>query len=237
MAVSITNLAAAGDTTDRGSGNPYTTASVTLEAGRLYVLAVVGNRVDNPDTPTVTSSGATWTLRESVDYNTIASPDHRICVFLGTVASQQIGAISIEYAATQLGCRWSVDEVTGHNTGSPIVQDGENRADTGTSFSVTLAAFADAVNNAMYCVVVHSSADAINKEAAHTQLSDGQTGAGTTIHMKVVWFLGEDTSVDFTTASNRFWGGITMEIAMASAGGYGNKLYGPLGGKLVGKVV
>lgn len=215
MANNIVNLTNNGDTTD---GTVYTTASVTLEAGRHYLLAVNAHQVDTPSTPTVTSTGATWTLRQSVDFQNIAAPDQRLCVFVGTVAAQQVGAITITYPGTKTACRWSLEEVTGHNTSSPIVQDVENRADTGTTFSVAPAAFADAVNNAMYCVVSHSSSDAINKEAAHTQLSDGVTaGSTSTIHMKVVWQIGEDTSVDFTTASSRFWGGIALEIAVASS--------------------
>jgi len=217
MAISITNIASAGDTTD---GTVYTIAGETLEAGRLYLLSVCAAEVDTASTPTIASNLGTWALRESVDFQSIASPDQRLCIFTGTVSGQDTSDITITYGSTKTACRWSLEEVTGHNTASPIVQDGENRADTGTSFSVTLAAFADAVNNAMYCVVSHSSVDAINKEAAHTQLSDGATApASGQIHMKAVWFLGEDTSIDFTTASNRIWGGVALEIAVAPAAG------------------
>lgn len=219
MAITITNLTADGDTTDRGSGNPYQTASVTLEAGRLYFLAAAAQQVDTPLTPTVSSTGATWTLVEAVDYQTIASPDIRICIFSGTVASQQTGAISMEYSSTMACAIWSVDEVQGHNTGSPVVQKPENRADTGTSFAITMASFADATNNAMYAVVGKSSTEATTKEAGHTLLADDSVaGASATVHLTVVWQLGEDTAVTFTTASSRFWGGIALEIAAASGG-------------------
>lgn len=221
MAISITDLATAGDTTDRGSGSPYTTASVTLETGRVYLLACAAILQDTPLTPTVSSTGATWTIRESVDYQTAASPDIRICVFVGTVAAQQIGSISIEYASTVTCCAWSLSEVTGMDTAAPIVQDAENRADTGTSFGAgTLASFGDAVNNAMYAVVGKSSSEATTKEAAHTALGDvSAAGSPGTLHLTTVWFLGEDLTANFGSASNRNWGGIMLEIKAATAAG------------------
>jgi hypothetical protein len=226
MPVSASVLTQDGTTADQTS---YTTASVTLTANRLYLLGVGGVLTDSTPLPTITSSGATWAAVAGVSHSSIASPDVRTLVFRTMVGSDQTGAITIDYgASTMEACNWILTEWTGIDTGGTngsgaIVQSATARNDSATSIAVTLAAFADAVNNAAFGLGCANTTDAITLDSSpgtYTALGD-QTHAGALLisHIRGEYRVGEDTSVAFATASTRSWGAVAIEIKAAASTG------------------
>ena len=222
MAITAAILTQGGTNADATS---FTTASVTLAANRLALLAVCAARVDTTTLPTITGLTATWVQATSRNFNLIASPDNRILVFRTMVASQQVGTVLIDYGASSMNnCAWTLVEFAGMDTsgtngsGAIVQAVSPTATDAATSYSATLVAFGDAVNNAAYFAAAHTSADAITLEAGYTTLGDQSftaTAPGT--HLRAEWKLGEDLSPSMTTASNRAWGGGALEIKMAAA--------------------
>ena len=223
MPVTENPLTGASSTTDASS---YTTASVTPGANRLVLVQVVNTKATLPDTPTLSGNGLTYVQIATVTYDTIASPLKRETLFRALGASPSAGAITIDFAGTnQTGCIWSVAEFidvdTGGTNGSAaVVQSATNNANTGTSLTVTLAAFGS-TDNATYGAFAINDNVAINPGTGFTEIHDNVLGAVPVTGSETEWKDSNDTSVDASSsdAANKRWGGIAVEIKFAAAGG------------------
>ena len=102
-----------------------------------------------------------------------------------------------------------------HGSGA-IVQSASN-AGSGTTASVTLSAFADAVNNAAFLATMINSNAAITEEGGYTELADLGHGAPNRA-VQTEYKVGEDTSPSSTFTSSA-WDAIGVEIKMAAAAG------------------
>ena len=192
MALTITPL-----TNGNGTANPAVTASVAFSNNVLYLL-FVSTAGAASDITGVTGGGITWTK-----VNGTAASSESISCWRGIVASgATTGTLSITGTATT---RISHDliSVTGSsgtaaNNGSDAIPQSAFQARTAnaTSSSVTLAAFADAANNAaINYVYVHLSTETITKEGAYTSLL---VDPGTGISQMAAYFIGQDTTVTST---------------------------------------
>lgn len=215
MAIGVSVLTADGSTTDATS---YTTASIAPAANAL-ILAYVGNQDGVVTTPTASGNGLTY-----VQVVTVQGSGGMIrgTVFRAMGASPSSGAITISFgSATQSDCRWHVLEVTGVKTSGTNGSDAVVQSASSTSYAsggitVTLAAFADAVNNAAFGFFAHTApASDITPGSGFTELADS---GGGNLRCQSEWKLGEDTSVDATFADPFSELGLAIEVAAEVAG-------------------
>jgi len=208
------------DDTNRTTGDPYTTASITPTSGALTLICIqtAASLLD----PTVTGAGLTWTILLSgaggVSYNTVGSPGDRLMVFRGT-GTPSTGAISINPADSVTGCLWKVVEWTGQDTTTPVVQSVTNRADNSTAVSVSLAAFGSA-NNGTFLVGAWNAAVRTwaNEGGSWTNVSTQVSGTTPANALQASWLAGNDASPSATlSGGSPEWGAVALEIAAAAA--------------------
>lgn len=202
------NAAALTTGTDSTDATSYTTASVTLKAGRLYLLSIV-NTAASANAVSGITGGATWTSRSTTQYNGTA---HRVSIWSGVPTVDYSGALAIDFGAnTQTGCRWSLNEFSGVDTATDdgIVQQAVG---TGTSTTplATLAAFASA-NNATFGVNANTSDSTTTPGTGFTELSDDNTATTPASFLQTQWRVDNDTTSDGTIANNP-WGACAVEI-------------------------
>src|SRR5712692_9708027 len=151
--LSATNLTSGVVTT----GSRVTTASVTPAANALILLEVRNTTGTNPPSiPSVNGNGLTWVQVATKTFGTIAAPTRRVTLFRDMGSAPTSGGITIDFGGVNQsnGCAWSVDQWTGVDTSGTsgsgaILQSAVNAADSATSITATLAAFASP-NNAAY---------------------------------------------------------------------------------------
>jgi len=185
----------------------YTTASVTLKAGRLYLMSVVNTAASAAAISSI-AGGPTWTSRATTQYNTTA---HRVSIWSCVPAADYTGTIVISYGATQTGARWALNEFSGVDTATT---DGVVQVATGTGNSTTplatLAAFGSA-NNATFGAMAWAATAAATPGAGFTELSDITTATTPASFLQTQWQVGNDTTVDATITSGQ-WGACAVEI-------------------------
>lgn len=217
MAITASNLTANYSDTDTTS---YNTASVSVTAGDLILVAVTNSKGSTPDTPSISGVGTTFALVHAtngiVTYDA-SGTQRKLTLFYGIVPSTTSGAITIGFGAnTQTGCAWAVDKVTGHDSTGTIVQSAKNNTDAMTPITVTLAAFAS-TDNATYGAFAVSGNNDATIGTGFTQLGD----ATATTPAQVIfteWKSTNDTSVDCNIGGTPpEAGGIAIEIKAAVA--------------------
>lgn len=213
-AVTFVNSLQGGDSTDRTTG--YSTASWTPAANKLHILSIYSTQQTGTavqiDTPT--GNGITWT---SVAFR--VGGNRVLSIWKGSSASPTTGAITFTTSGVNhLGAAWTVSTADNADLTTPIVQSAVNSG-TASSGTVTLAAFADATNNATFGVfgIVANQSPVVGS---------GFTGVGTRFQgtpntaMTAEYVTGQDTSVDATWTGwgSAAWCGVAFEVAMDSAG-------------------
>jgi len=211
-----------------GTGAPYSTASVTPTANRLYLLSftVRNTTASIADPSSVTGMGLTWVQVSRLRYDA-ASAFRDAFVYRALGASPTSGAISINFASAQTSCSWSVDEfdsidTSGTNGSGAIVQTTSSTTTVGTgptTNTTTLAAFSS-VNNATFGAGFISDTPALYGTATvasgYTQLgkSEPTTNGNATLTQ---WRADNSTSVGNSTTNNSAERGIIgIELKMAA---------------------
>ena len=211
--VARANVTSGGDSTDRSSAPGYTTASVTLKAGRLCLLSIE-NSAASAAAPSAITGGPTWTQRATGQYNGTAN---RLSLYSAVPTVDYTGTIDIAFGATQTGCTWVLDEFSGVDTATNhgLVQVTAVATGSGTTPAATLSAFGSA-NNATFGVQGHAANTTATPGTGFTELAD----VGTATPAQAIgteWRVDNDTSVDFTITSAA-WACVGAEIkADASA--------------------
>jgi len=200
------NLTSGNDSTDRSSAPGYTTASVTLKAGRLYLLSFVNTAADAAVASAITG-GPGWTSRSSTQFNTTG---HRVSIWSGVPTVDYTGTIDIAFGATQTGCCWVLDEMSGVGTSTTdgIVQQAVGTGNSTTPLA-TLAAFGSA-NNATYGATGVANTSTVAPGAGFTELAEA-TAATPASRVETEWSVANDTTVDSTVTSGQ-WGMCAVEI-------------------------
>ena len=231
MPIGETPLTGAADSTNSSA---YTTASVAPTANRYVEVDVLNTKATLPDTPTLSGNGLTYVQTATVTFDTIATPLKRRTRFRSMGAAPTAGAITIDFAgATQTGCIWSVKEfdsvdTTGTFGSGAHVQSATNSANTGTSLTVTLAAFGSTDNATTGGFGINDNV-AINPGTGFAEIHDDVIGVVPVCGQETEWRNDNDTSVDASAsdAANKRWGGIASELKFAApAAGWG-PLLGP----------
>lgn len=233
MAITVTHL-----TNGAGTGTAdKTTASITPGANKLILVAVNANNFSGtPSAPTLSGNSLTYVSIVDVTFSTIASATSRFTLFRAMGASPSSGAITITPGSTN-SCMWAVAEVDGVDTSGTdgsgaIVQNATNRTDgdAPNSLTVTLAALADAVNNAVYAAFGPAGDTLQTPAATYTELSDDDslTGGAATCSLMTMYKV-PGTTTPSASGQPDFGdiAGIAVEIkAAAAAAGWGALLAG-----------
>jgi hypothetical protein len=209
--ITCTNLTHSYDNVDRTS---YTTASVTLTAGNLHILGVAARCPAPTASPTISGTGS-WV--EVVNKTNIVDT-LRVCMFACIPSADATGTITIGFGAvTQVGCCWSVEQLTSTATGptgsSAIVQSsGATLASSQTSVTTTLSTFGN-TQNATYAYGAVQNNEAISAGSGFTLT--GQDNGATPNLAHIGQFKNtNDTSAEITwTTTNGNAAIVAAEIA------------------------
>jgi len=224
MAIVVTSLT---NGTDTDGNSTSTTASITIPANCLATLRVnsrTGITAD-PNQPTATSTGATWVAINSVVYDSTSSSRKRLTVLRTMVASNQTGAITIDFGGqNQTDVEWSVEttdatvDTGGTNGSGAVVQSATNTDADGGACTVTLAAFGSTNNATMGFFANDSGTGTMTVGSGFAALG---VNAGATLTGGTEWKNSNDTSVDatFDAVVGATTGGIAIEVKALSVAG------------------
>lgn len=214
------NLTADHDTTNR-TATAYSTINIGFVEGRLYLLAIRGRTATiAPSIGSVAGGGNTWNLLQTVNVGTSVT----LWLYYAVAVSTTYDTIDItpDGVTTWTQGGWIVDEIV-TSVASPVVQSAQNSETAShTELTVTLAAFADAVENIAYGVFAHNEDTLLTPGAGFTDLGSSSEDTENTNRIRSIWKIGEDTGVDITSASTTsdvF--GIAAEIALVVTAGGG----------------
>ncbi len=216
MAIALTNLAKTTSAT-----SPATSGSLAFTNGRLYIISAgavcTAGQTATWDTVPVTTGGLTFVLVKA------ASVSRRSHAMWCAYKSSGVSTATVDVAVTSGGLTrlcYSVEEVTGtaataaNNGSDAFVQSAAQNETSSTSCSVTLSAFADAVNNVAFGTHSALQNAALTVDTSYTNLSHVEQ---TSISMLVEYILGQDTAVA-ATCSNTPHASVAAELKIATAG-------------------
>jgi hypothetical protein len=226
MAITISNLTSGFDATD---GTTADTASISPTSGSVLLITLYHRSNTNPATaPTSLAGQGTLTLsnitaHESETYNA-GNPYDRMLLYTATHNAGS-GAIRFNFAETNYAAHWTVEQVTGANTTTPVVQSNATQGDDGGSAAApatTLSAFGSA-NNGTYSAAMHTDSIGINSNpgTGFTELADF-AGTSFGVRMMSQWRDTNDTTPDCSMGQGGdtgHWIIVAAEIAEAPAGG------------------
>lgn len=237
MAISIAAVAS-GQGSSATDADSYATSAVVLAANKLILIHIGTNRtaqgsggttVQDSTTPTVTlPGGTTATLIGAKNWLSGGANSRKHWLFRAMLSSGQSGAITIAFPASELqnGLIWQVFEASGMDTSGTngsgaIVQSDEAQADSATSITGGLAAFADPNNAVFYGVVVNGGSASLTPEGGYTELDDrsNTTSSGEPIDLSAMcaYKATQDTTPNATWTSTRSGGMISVEIKATEA--------------------
>jgi len=179
-----------------GDSSNYPTSSVTLKAGRLYLLAVSNTKATTPDTATITGGG-TWIAQHTLTFNTAATPTQRLSIFKLVPTADYTGTLGISFSATQTACLWDLTEVFGADVSRADIgvrQSVVARFDSTAAPVATLAALLNA-DSGVYGATAKGSTSAVTPGSGFTELTD-VTEATPAAGLQTEWRNGNDTTVD-----------------------------------------
>jgi len=206
--------------TDTALTSTKTTASVTIHAHRLALLAIDTRKTAPPSTVTsVTSTGATWELVHGLTFSTNIA---RLEVWRTMTSADQTGVITINLSAVPTMAMWALSEfnnvtVTGLNGADAIVQVDDESKTTGNGGLITLAAFASTDNVGFGTWMTSGTSPNLNPGSGFTELHEvnppaGHAGEST---LETEWKI-NDNSVDAGWSGSGPSAGIALEMGFAT---------------------
>jgi hypothetical protein len=209
-----------------------TNGSISPGANRLLLCATHASFTSSTgqNTPTCSGNGLNWVLVDTVTAIG-AGVMQRLSVFRAMGASPTSGAVTVSYGGqTQAnGIVYVVEfdgvDTSGTDGSGAIVQSAVASDDAaGTSLTVTLAGFGDAVNNATFgAFAIGDNGITLNAGSGFTAFTQN-TAVTESAGARCEWRTGEDTSVDMTWTSIGGRRGIAIEIKAAGGGGGGDRV-------------
>lgn len=194
-----------------------------IAANSWLVCSTSRDRNNSPSHPTVTSPSLTWTQLSvgNIDWETIASPDRRLSVFVAKAATAITNeVVNVDWGTNGGSQKGIIAQITGHDTGlsatAIAVQNGSDVVDSpATSMSVTLNAFADSRNGTL--IMAHGEPVAWD----YPEVGDGLIYLNVdepTDFPIVAWARSEQPAVlDVLQATNQAM--VAMEVAAQPAAG------------------
>jgi hypothetical protein len=213
MAISLSSLG----TNVTNGGTTCSVASITPTGSAVFAAIVVGvGTSTQPTVTSVTGCGLTWTAVASVNGDATGGDRQSTFLYQG-IGTPSSGTVTVTIPNSSR-IALNVIDAAGVDGTTPVVQSATNTTASGTtSITVTLAAFADATNNAAFGVwgVQNNTANIVTPGTGFTELAE--TNQGDT-HLETEWKLGQDTSVDWSTSGGSTFrsGAIAVELAAGS---------------------
>lgn len=211
-----TNITSGSDNVDQDT---YTTASITLEAGVLYLLAVNNSHASSApaisSVDSATGGYPTFTSRSSTQYN---SNLDRVSIWSCVPTADWTGTLRIKFSASSgvTGAVWAVNGFLHVDTAS---NDGVVQQAVGTGSSTTplatLGAYGSANNVGVAAFGAATNNTGAPTSAATKELSD--TGVGSPAQSLQTAMATNDTTMDYTITSAA-WGACAVEIKSKGTG-------------------
>lgn len=209
---------------DGTAGTSATTASVTLTAGRLYIIYVTGRRGDSTNfaapTSVVRGAQAFATVDATNGTNlTDTSSSSRRGAWMGYCipASSTTGTIVITFADSYTNIQWSLVEITsGFDSSTPFLQTQKMADEDGTGTSSTLTFGSSMASDSLVIAGYNdASAGTLGPGAGYTELVEVAGDPATA----TAYNTAPDTTFDFSYTSGEEVGAIAVEIKAAAAAG------------------
>lgn len=222
-ALSITGLAGATSSTDASA---YTTASIDVAQNDLVILYVVNTKASSPTVPTgIVDNGGGLTWVKEDETATFNGDKSIVSVWraMTTTSNPAAGTQTINFGSTQTGCGWSIIKVSGADTtgtngsGAVIQSVPGTLGSSGTSLSVTLAAFGAAGNAGLFGLMITDNV-AVTNRSNWTEIHDVTQGSAPVFAIESQYRIADDDA-SASWSGNLFAGGIALEIAVAAAAG------------------
>jgi hypothetical protein len=207
--------------TDVDGGSTASTASYTPKPGYLYLLAIASNTnlTADPNAPTATGNGMTWTQVATVVWDTTGPTRKRITLFAAMHNAPTVGAISIDCGGqAQTIINWTLDEqdrcalTSNSNTLA--------RELTGiTDVIVTLSAFSQPYNLGYGVFVLNNAA--VSTLIANNGMRIVQDHGASVTDLQMCTVEGNRSRVEVDWGSGAFvniFGAIAVELASAPRG-------------------
>ena len=189
-----------------------TTATLNTTSGRAYVAFVLTS-TDTTTVTSVTGCNMTWTQRA------LATRAGTCNLYLFTAVadgSSTDTALTVDKSGAGTGQITIVVELDGIDTSAPFVQYADDASTTtGTTSTLTLASFADTVNNAVVFAAAHATNEAQSSPDGYTEYGD-VGHASPARRMSAYVNVGEDTSPNVTWATAVHWVTVGLEAKAAS---------------------
>lgn len=203
----------------------YTTASISPSANKLVLCCVMcadDGFTSAVLTSTVTGAGLTWVQVNQIGFDTTVSERRGFAIFRALGPSPSSGALTITLDGPGTACRWTIVQFTNCDTGgangsAAIVQEANNRSDTGQAISATLSSFAD--KNATYAYCGSGSVSTTLTEGAG-YIKIGEVDLGT-IKAMGQFQQGPDLIPDFTQSVDGDMAIIAVELKFVAPEGGG----------------
>jgi len=208
------------------SSYPNITASITPTIGADGVVTALvswQNASGSARTlSTVTGNGLTWVIQAQAESTGVTRWGAALVTAVGVPTA---GSVSFTFSGTINDLQWTIDEIASGvdtTTNHGIVQATTGVADTGTTVSATLAAFANAAANGCWGGGVHRVNEDISAGSGFAEITADNSGTTPDFHQLTEWKIGEDTTVDMTWATSNTWVVIAAEVAMKVLGAVGS---------------
>lgn len=218
MAISIVNK----DSGELNGANGTTknTVSITTVTGRLYLLSIINFTFMGGVMPSISNNlGVTWTQVGTTHVS--ADTGHSHLLYSGVCSAGATGSWTFTAGNPGSSIGYIIDEVSGNDTTSPIVQNVFSESQS-SPVTVTLSAFGN-TNNGAYATWF------VGAQTATIPLT--KEGTWTTVKAQFNWTIAATSSMSDYIASNdttatvtftptgAYIGGIAIEIKAATTGG------------------
>jgi len=220
MAITPTVLTSGDSTTNVSS---LVTASITPTSNVLLLACVFFSDTVTTVTPTCAGNGLTWDLVVDQNVDAGASGFRHVAVFRAS-GTASAGAVTFTFSEQVSGTghailEFNTDTEAGNNGADAIIQTATafNTSNV-TSLSMTLAAFANATNNATVLCGVIGKNSVPSGDGSLIDLESGAHGSQP-MGQVVAWQLGEDLTPSFSWASAHKCAGVAIEISATLGGG------------------
>lgn len=210
---------------DADGGSTATTASVSPNAKEPIFLSIASRTgiSANPNTPTITGLGLTWTLVHSALFDSTSSSRRKGFVFMALAETTPTpGTIGIDFGGqAQTDVTWVVDQISrtkrdGVSGQGAIRQTGITIDEVGsTSVSASLAA-SPFPNNCTYGVICEDGIGGGTQTVGSGFTKIGEAHSASNVGLMTEFKTGVDTTVDASAGVSAFWGAMAFEINTAT---------------------
>lgn len=216
MAISVTALTSGSSTTN---ASPVATASISPAADSL--LLVIVQTTGTAQAPSVSGLGLSWTQRAITGLPTAGTTTRKLVAITAQCgAAPGSGTLSIANGGSSpTGQAWTVLQITGHDTTTPVPQSATNAGTSISTISATLGSAEVSTNSRCVfgCAQNNPTANTITPRTNWTELSEVHYGTPAS-GLETQWRSDAFEATGSATFDSTYDGGaLILEIAAAGA--------------------